>query len=289
VAAVVDTRAGPSVVSEDLLPQDWRAQAWRALTRTWSVDALGQALKALARIPLTLHVHDNRMYFPFLVVKRHTVPLIIRCDFRRQCTKAILTQAGKSEWSTGAVADILVYSLGARKRQYKAPAKPRVRPNELTLAGATVLPPGTQTDVQVVTWSTGSCLVESRAEFLAKLGLHLARGHHKKVRRNKPLSVLLVNLGRNTKNFAKVTRVCIAAPYTSEVRPLSQGALLAVQQELEARIELDKEVTMAEAEGPQQPTAVSPAKEPETPDVNWAGVPKDLHGKVHGLLDQFKV
>ena len=192
MAAVVDTRAGPSVVSEDLLPQGWRAQAWRALTRTRSVDALGQALKALARIPLTLHVHDNRMHFPFLVVKRLSVPLMIRCDFRRQCTKAILTQAGKSEWSTGAVADILVYSLGARERQYKAPAKPRVRPNELTLAGATVLPFGTQTDVQVVTWSTGSCLVESRAEFLANLGLHLARGHHKKVRRNKPFSVLLV-------------------------------------------------------------------------------------------------
>ena len=136
---------------------------------------------------------------------------------------------------TGAVSDILGYHLGARGRQYNAPAKPRVRPNELTLAGATVLPPGAQTEVQVVTRSTGSCLIKGRAEFLAKHGLHLAHGHHKKVHRHEPFSVLLVNLGRKTKMFAKGTRVGVAEPYTGEARPLSQGALLAVQQELAAR------------------------------------------------------
>jgi len=85
------------------------------------------------------------MHFPFIVVKRLSVPLIIGCDFQRQYTKAILPQDGKIEWMTGAISDILGYSLGARVRQYKAPAKPRVRPNELTLAGATVLPTGAQT------------------------------------------------------------------------------------------------------------------------------------------------
>jgi len=273
VAAVVDTGAGPSVVSEDLLPPDWRAHAWRAPTRTRIVDASGQALKALVRLPLTLHVHEKPMHFLFIVVKRLSVPLIIGCDFQRQYTKAILPQDGKIEWSTGAVSDILGYHLGARGRQYKVPAKPRVRPNELTLAGATVLPPGAQTEVQVVTRSTGSCLIKGRAEFLAKHGLHLAHGHHKRVHRNEPFSVLLVNLGLNTKMFAKGTRVGVAEPYTGEARPLSQGALLAVQQELAARQELDTQAAMATAEGPPEPPVVPPPKEPAMPDVNWAGVP----------------
>jgi len=205
VAAVVDTGAGPSVVSEDLLPPDWRAHAWRAPTRTRIVDATGQALMALARLPLTLHVHDKPMHFPFIVLKRLSVPLIIGCDFQRQYTKAILPQVGTIEWTTGAVSDILGYHLGARGRQYKAPAKPRVRPNELTLAGATVLSPGSQTEVQVGTRSTGSCLIKGGAEFMAKHGLDLAHGNHKKVHRHKPFSVLLVNLGRKTKMFAKGT------------------------------------------------------------------------------------
>jgi len=213
------------------------------------------------------------MHFLFIVVKRLSVPLIIGCDFQRQYTKAILPQDGKIEWSTGAVSDILGYHLGARGRQYKVPAKPRVRPNELTLAGATVLPPGAQTEVQVVTRSTGSCLIKGRAEFLAKHGLHLAHGHHKRVHRNEPFSVLLVNLGLNTKMFAKGTRVGVAEPYTGEARPLSQGALLAVQQELAARQELDTQAAMATAEGPPEPPVVPPPKEPEMPDVNWAGVP----------------
>jgi len=139
-----------------------------------------------------------------------------------------------------------------------------------------------------VTRSTGSCLIKGRAEFLAKHGLHLAHGHHKKVHRHKPFSVLLVNLGRKTKMFAKGTRVGVAEPYTGEARPLSKGARLAVQQELAARQELDTQAAMATAEGPPEPPVVSPPKEPETPELNWAGVHTELHGKVHGLLDQFK-
>ena len=118
MAAVVDTGAGPSVVSEDLLPRYWRVHSWRAPTGTRIVDASGQALKVLARLPLTLYVHDKPMHFPLIVVKRLSVPLIIGCDVQRQYTKAILPQDGKIEWSTGAVSDILGYHLGARGRQY---------------------------------------------------------------------------------------------------------------------------------------------------------------------------
>jgi len=288
VAAVVDTGAGPSVVLEDLLTPGWRAHASRAPTRTRIVNASGQAVKALARVPLTLHAHEKPVHCPFIVVMRLSVPLIIGCDFHRQYSKAILPQDGKIEWSTGAVSDILGYHLGTRGRQYNAPAKPRVRPNELTLAGALVLPPGAQTEVQVVTWSTGSCLIKGRAEFLAKYGLHLADGHHKKVHRHEPFCVLLVDLGRKTKMFAKGTRVGFAEPYTGEAQPLSQGALLAVQQELAARQELEAQASMATADGPPEPPVVPPPKEPETPAVHWAGVPKEVHGKVHGLLDLFK-
>ena len=203
VAAVVDTGAGPSVVSENLLPPGWRTHAWRAPTSTRIVDASGQALKALARIPLTLHVHENPMHFPFIVVRRLSVPLIIGCDFQRQYTKAILPQRGKIDWSTGAVSEILGYHLDARGRKYKAPAKPRVCPNELALAGATVLPPCAQTAVQVVARSTGSCRIKGRAESLAKHGMHLAHGHHKKVHRHEPFSILLVNPGRKTKSLPR--------------------------------------------------------------------------------------
>jgi len=155
VAAVVDTGAILSVFIEDLLPQGWRAHAWRAPNRIRIVAASGQALEALARLPLTLHVPDKAMHFPFNAVKRPSLPFIIWYDFQRQYTKAILPQDGKIEWSTGAVSDILGYHLSARGRQYKSPGKPRVRSKELTLAGATVLPPSAQTEMQVVTRSTG--------------------------------------------------------------------------------------------------------------------------------------
>jgi len=61
---------------------------------------------------------------------------------------------------------------------------------------------------------TDGCLIKGRAEFLAKHGLHLAHGHHKKVHRHTLFSVLLFKLARKTKVFAKCTRVGVAEPYT---------------------------------------------------------------------------
>ena len=223
MAAEGDTRAGPSFIREDLLPPGRRAHSWRAPTRTRIVDASGQALKALARLPLTLHVHDKPMHFPFIVVKRLLDPLIIGCYFQRQYTEAILPQDGKIEGSTGAVSHILGYHLGARGRQYKALAKPLVRPNELTPVGAAVLPPGAQTEVKVVTRSTCCCLVKVRAEFVVKHPLHLAQEHEKTVHRHEPYSVLLVNGGRKTKMFCKSTRVGAAEPYTARRDPSPKG------------------------------------------------------------------
>jgi len=163
VASVVVIGAGPSDVSEDVLPSGWRAHAWRAPTGTQTVDGSGQALKALARLLFILHVHDEPMHFPIIVVKRLSVRIIIGGDFQRQYTKAMLPQDGMIEWSTGAVSDILGCQLSARERQDTAPSKPRVGRNELTLSGATALPPGAETEFQVVTRSTGSCLIKCRA------------------------------------------------------------------------------------------------------------------------------
>jgi len=250
VAGVVDTGAGLSVVSVDRLPPGWRANTWRAPTRTRIVDSSGQARKALARIHFTLRVHDKPMQFPFIVVKRLSVPLIIRCDFQLQNTKTILPQDGKIELSTGAVSDILGYHVGVRGRQYKAQSKPRVLPNELTLAGATVLPPGAQTEVQVMTRSTGSCLI------MGTHGLHLAHRHLKKVRRHESSSVQLVTLCRITKRFAKGTRLGVAEPYTGGARPITEKALLAVQQVLASVREVDTEAMQADADPPPEPPVI---------------------------------
>ena len=83
-----------------------------------------------------------------------SVPLIGGCDFQSQYTKAILPQNEEIEWTTKAASVILGYHLGVWGRQYTGLEKPWVRPNDLTLASATVFPSGTQTEAQVVTRST---------------------------------------------------------------------------------------------------------------------------------------
>jgi len=67
-AAVVDTGAGPSGSTEDLLPTGWLLHAWHEPSRSRIVDSSGRALNALARLRLTQHVHDKRMHLPLFVV-----------------------------------------------------------------------------------------------------------------------------------------------------------------------------------------------------------------------------
>ena len=184
VAAVLNTEAGPSVVSEYPQSTGWRPPAWRAPTRTRIVDAARKALKPFARLPLTFHVNKKPMQLPFFVLRRLSVPLMMGCDFQHQCVKSILLQDGTIAWTTGAVSVILGYHFGARRRQYKAPLTPRVRSNALTMTGVTVLFPGPLPEVKRVARSIKRWLLEGRAEALAKHRLHLANGRPKKVRRH---------------------------------------------------------------------------------------------------------
>jgi len=116
----------------------------------------------------------------------------------------------------------------------------------------------------------------------------LAYGHQKKVRRHEPFSVLLVILGLTNKSFANGTLVGVAQSDTGKARRFSQGTLLEVQKELADRRALDKDARIAGAEEPLEAQLDTPEKEPETSEMSRAGVSKDLHGKVLGLLDQFK-
>jgi len=104
--AVVDTRAGPSVIRADMLPEGWTEYASRAPPRTQVSDASGQLLKVNAEVSLTIYVGGAAMEYEFLVVKSLSVPLILGWDFQRNYVDTISpkTQTIKSEDGTSTVA-----------------------------------------------------------------------------------------------------------------------------------------------------------------------------------------
>lgn len=92
VTTVVDTGAGPSVITENLLPQGWRKQTLRAPTKTRIVDASGQTLRTLGRLRVTILVNNESINFPFLVVKTLSVQLILGWDFQKHYVKSIFPE-----------------------------------------------------------------------------------------------------------------------------------------------------------------------------------------------------
>jgi len=292
VSPIIDTGAGPSVIAEALMPPGWRDVAWRAPTRTRIIDASGQAVSAQAQIPLTLLINNTPMRFTFLVVKTLSVPLILGCDFQRRYTKAILPQDGQIVWTSGSTSQILGHHGGTTKAPVqKRPKKARSRPNELILAGLTVIPPSAQVRVPVTTRSTGTCLVFGRPEFLSQHGLCLAHGHHQDIRRQPTFDVLLANARATPVTLAKGTRVGVAEPYKAKAFALTNQALLTVKQDLAVRENKARDILMAGAQSPEECgfAAPPPADPPVTdPEVNWERVPKRSRGRVRALLADFR-
>ena len=99
--AVVDTRAGPSVIRADILPEGWTEYASRAPPRTRVSDASGQLLKVNAEVSLTIQVGGTAMKYEFLVVKALSVPLILGSDFQRNYVDTISSKTQTIKWDDG--------------------------------------------------------------------------------------------------------------------------------------------------------------------------------------------
>lgn len=86
---VVDTGARPSAVREDVLPENWRELAARALKSTRACDASRQMLKACPHVELSIYVNRKPMQVEFLVLKALLVPVIVGVEFQKVHVKAI--------------------------------------------------------------------------------------------------------------------------------------------------------------------------------------------------------
>jgi len=98
--AVVDTRAGRSVIRADMLPEGWTEYSPRAPPRTQVSDASGQLLKVNAEVSLTIYVVGTAMEYDFLVVKALLVPLILGWDFQRNYVNTISPKTQTIGWDT---------------------------------------------------------------------------------------------------------------------------------------------------------------------------------------------
>ena len=128
----------------------------------------------------------------------------------------------------------------------------------------------------MVTQSTATCLVKGWVEFLANPELHSAHGHYQKESRHEPSSSFFSSIECTKKTFSKGNRVVIAQPRTGEAQRISEETLLEARQVLSEGLQVEPETMQPNSDAQPEPPVVPPTKEPETPELNWVGVPTTL-------------
>lgn len=129
------------------------------------VDASGQTLKPLRRLPVTILVNLKSTSFPFLLSKTLSVPRILGWDYQKQYVKPILPWVGKVRWNNGQ--DSVVPELLDFKYKQARTGRPRVSRTTLNLNMPVYLAPRSETTVLVTTRATGQCVVTGHKELLA--------------------------------------------------------------------------------------------------------------------------
>lgn len=243
------------------------------------LNASGQTLKPLGRLPVTILVNNEPMLFPFLDVKTLSVPLILRWDFQKEHVRSILPGEGKMQFNHGYEAPVLERWIAKVPRFENR--KDRIAPSALTLFKPVLLSPCSETKVMVTIRATGQCLFMGRKDFLANSRLYMAHGYHRQVERLTPFFVLVANVSRKPVTLAKGTRVGVVEPYRDAACPLSTDELLSLQRKL--KIDLS-----APFDGPAQAPEVdgAPGQEQhpsQTPNINQENVPPELKEALRSL------
>jgi gag-polyprotein putative aspartyl protease len=106
VRAILDTGAGPNLVREAVLPEDWN---WRRLTgepECRIVGAGGRKLRQKVVIILHVQVGQPRLKTKFIVVEELAAECILGCQFINRHVQTIIPKDRKVVLSDGSVISI---------------------------------------------------------------------------------------------------------------------------------------------------------------------------------------
>ena len=186
VDAVLDTGAGPNLVRESLLPDDWHRYAQRTRETPRIRDANNRRLKVEGNIPLIIDMGCHRLRASFLVCRDLAVPAILGCEFIQRFVEAILPQENKVVLKYGGAVAIqsrkrptlALVKASARKEGHPCPWKKResARAGRIRLTEPAVIPPYSESVIHVRCAKTGILRVDPAERLMRKLKVSVPHG-----------------------------------------------------------------------------------------------------------------
>ena len=150
VRAILDTGAGPNLVREAVLPEDWQCRRLTGEPECRIVGAGGRKLRQKGIIILLVQVGQLRLKTKFIVVEELAAECILGCQFINRHVQTILPKDKKVILSDGSVISILHDSEIPTPQGRQTVKSPDLVPsNKVRVAKFTTLTPRSETHVLV--------------------------------------------------------------------------------------------------------------------------------------------
>ena len=229
VVSVIDTGAGPNLISRKLLNDELKLRIKTNRELVNLVDANGKPLDLLGTLTLTVKIGTYRASVTFVVTKTLSTDVILGCDFLDNHVKWIGTRSRKILLKDDT--EIPIYRRPAKEIEIEDPEKENAQANQqskfskIRVAQRINLPPKSETIVLARCDDAGSFFLQPLSTLYEKCRSLMANGYVVS-RSNVPFKVTVANFKNTAVTLHKNQIIGHAIPQPSTgVYPITEEQL----------------------------------------------------------------
>ena len=215
LVSVLDTGAGPNIINANVLPAVWRTSI-KSTSVPPLVDAQSRPLRCLGVLPLIVRIGQFKARVHFVVVTNMAVDCILGTSFCDRHVHGIFPRTRRVAFHDGSSVPIIGQTAGLPKFGVPQAPPPAQNPklntsNRVRLARKILLPPMTQTEVDVRVDQGGLRFIQAHPKLIDK-HMSLAANGVMDVTPNRPFRILMSNFGAEAMRLPKNTVVALSLP-----------------------------------------------------------------------------
>jgi hypothetical protein len=260
VYAILDTGAGPNLIRESALPEDWERYRLPGLPAFHIVGAGCRRLLQKGNITLTVQLGMLEVQAHFIVAQGLAVECILGCQFIDRQVQAILPREKRVTLANGSVIPILQDSDPHPVAGQPTPPKELPPSTKVRVAKMIVLHPRSECVVPVQCAAPGIRFLQARLRDSAT-GVHMANGVAENLP-TQPFTVRVVNNSMKIRRLPKGMVLGHALPH-----PTAMVALIKDQDVSEDSTDGDNEHARKELSPMEYGLQRDPPLLPDRPDV----------------------
>ena len=235
VVSVLDSGAGPNLVHLRMIPPGWLSRIRQgALPKL--VDAQKRSINAIGTIALMVRLGQFKARVHFVVVTHMAVDCILGTSFIDRHVKAIMPGLRRVKFYHAPSVAIIGATDGPKQRDFSPDSKrgadatipSNTVSNKVRLVRGTVLPPMTQTEVDVQTAESGLVFLQGHHRMLDR-HLALAANGVMDVVPSRPFRILMSNFSTHPVRLPKNTVVATALPSPAGILTIDTKTLLGTE------------------------------------------------------------